>query len=77
MFFQKATKIDEIFTADLTLSSKCQINGEDFINFCGLLRNHELYQVCFEKKNTLKFSGDCNSLEKNDYTDKNDLDNSC
>ena len=47
MFFQKATKIDEIFTADLTLSStKCQINGEDFINFCGLLINHELYLLC-------------------------------
>ena len=36
MFSKKATKIDEIFTADLTLCSKCQINGEDFVNFCGL-----------------------------------------
>ena len=34
----KATKNDEIFT----LCSKCQIGGEDFINFCGLLRKHEL-----------------------------------
>ena len=40
----KATKIDEIFTVDLTLCSKCQIDGEDFINFCGLLRKHKLYQ---------------------------------
>ena len=34
--------IDEIFTIDLTLCSKCQIDGEDFVNFCGLLRKHEL-----------------------------------
>ena len=43
MFSKKATKIDEIFTVDLTLCSKCQINGEDFVNFSGLLRKHELY----------------------------------
>ena len=40
MFSEKAKKIDEIF--DLTLCSKCQIDGEDFIDFCGLLRKHEL-----------------------------------
>ena len=34
MFSKKATKIDEIFTIDLTLYSKCQINGEDFVDFC-------------------------------------------
>ena len=27
------------------LLSKCQIDGEDFIIFCGLLRKHELYLV--------------------------------
>ena len=43
MFSKKATKIDKIFTVDLTLFSKCQINSEDFVNFCGLLRKHELY----------------------------------
>ena len=37
----KATKIDEIFTVDLTLCSKFQNYGEDFVNFCGLLRKHE------------------------------------
>ena len=42
MFSKKATKVDEIFTVDLTLCSNCQINGEDFVNFCGLLRKHEL-----------------------------------
>ena len=36
MFSKKATKIDKIFTINLTLCSKPQINGEDFVNFCGL-----------------------------------------
>ena len=45
MLSKKATKIDEIFTVDLTLCSKCQIDGEDFINFCGLLGKHELYII--------------------------------
>ena len=44
VFSKKATKIDEIFTVDLTLCSKCQIDGEDFLNFCGILRKHELYE---------------------------------
>ena len=43
MFFKKATKIDEIFTIDLTICSKRQIDSEDFVNFCGLLRKYELY----------------------------------
>ena len=43
MFSRKTTKIDEIFTFDLTLCTKCQIDGEDFVNFCGLLRKYELY----------------------------------
>ena len=42
VFSKKAIKIDDIFTVDLTLSSKCQIDGEDFINFYGLLRKHKL-----------------------------------
>ena len=40
MFSKKATKIDEIFIVDLTLCSKCQIYGEDFVNFCSPLRKH-------------------------------------
>ena len=36
-------KIEEIFIVDLTLTTKCQIDGEDFVNFCGLLVKHELY----------------------------------
>ena len=43
MFSKMATKIDEIFTVYLSLCSKCQIDGEDFVNFCGLLRKHKLY----------------------------------
>ena len=42
MFSKKATKIDEIFTVDLTLCSKRQIDGEDFVNFSGLLLYYEL-----------------------------------
>ena len=42
LFFKKATKIDEIFTVYLTLTTSCQIDGEDFVNFCGL-RKHKLY----------------------------------
>ena len=42
VFSKKATKIDEIFTVNLTLTTYCQIYGEDFINSCGLLRIHEL-----------------------------------
>jgi hypothetical protein len=47
MFSKKARKIDKIFTVDLTLCiSKCQIDDKDFVNFCGLLRKHELYLHC-------------------------------
>ena len=48
MFPKKATKFDKIFTVDFTLCSKCQIDCEDFVKFCGLLRKHELYldQTC-------------------------------
>ena len=42
MFSKKAKQIEEIFTVYLTLCSKCQIFGEDLVNFCGLLRKHEL-----------------------------------
>ena len=39
MFSKKATKIDKIFTLDLTLCSKCQIEGEDFVDFFAFLKN--------------------------------------
>ena len=42
MFSKKASKIDKIFTVNLILCSECQIDGEDFINFGGLLRKYEL-----------------------------------
>ena len=51
MFAKKATKNYEIFIVNFTLTmlSKCQIDGEDFVIFCGLLRKHEL-QPNFKKK---------------------------
>ena len=48
MFSKKASKFDKIFTNDLTLTTLCQINGEDFVNFCGLLRRYELYYAIKE-----------------------------
>ena len=42
VFSKKATKIEEIFTLDLTVTTFCQIDSEDFVNFCGLLRKPEL-----------------------------------
>ena len=33
-----------VFSKKLTITTQCQIAGEDFVNFCGLLRKHELYQ---------------------------------
>ena len=37
MFSKKATKIEKIFTVDLTFTIVS-------VNFCGLLRKHELYK---------------------------------
>ena len=57
IFSKNATKIDEIFTVHLTLCSKCQIDGEDFVNFCGLLKKHELYflsQLIFRLTSAVK-----------------------
>ena len=39
MFSKKATKSDKIFTVDLTLRSKCQIDGEDSSLFVAFLEN--------------------------------------
>ena len=33
MFSKKATKIDKIFTVDLTVTTYCQIDSEDFCQF--------------------------------------------
>ena len=40
MFSKKATKIDQIFTVNLTLCSKHQIGSEDFVNSNGLLKRY-------------------------------------
>ena len=39
MFSKKVTKVDEIFTADLILCSKCHMEGEDLSIFVALLEN--------------------------------------
>ena len=53
MISKNASKIDEIFIVDLTLCSKCQMDGEDFVNFFGLLRKHELYhENCLGNNNS-------------------------
>ena len=39
MFSKKATKIDEIFTVDLTVTTYCQMFGEDFVNFVAFSEN--------------------------------------
>ena len=50
MFSKKATKLDKIFATNLTLCIKCQIDSEDFANFYGLLRKHELYPSRYFRK---------------------------
>ena len=55
MFSKKATKINDIFTIDLTLCSKCQIDCEDVVNFSGLLRKYELYLKNLSHKLTKSF----------------------
>ena len=50
MLPKMATKLDTAFTVDLTLCSKGQIDSVDFVNFCGLLRKHELYLTKIKKK---------------------------
>ena len=42
MFSKSAMKNDEIFTIDLMVCSKRQINGEDFVNLRGFLKKYEL-----------------------------------
>ena len=56
MFSKKTTKIDKIFTIDLTVTTYCQIDGEDFVNFCDLLRKHELYEVSDTKVVPMRYS---------------------
>ena len=39
MFSKKAAKIDKIFTVDLMVTTYCQIDGEDFVNFVAFSEN--------------------------------------
>ena len=44
IFSKKATKIDKIFTIDLTFTTYRQIDGEDFFKSLDLLGKHKLYK---------------------------------
>ena len=54
MFSKKATKFYKIFPMDLTITIYCQIDGEDFVNFCGLLIKHKLYLNFISRSNVDK-----------------------
>ena len=43
--FWEGHKNWKIFTVNFTICSNRQIDGEDFVNFCGLLRNMNLIKV--------------------------------
>ena len=56
VFSKKATKIDEIFTADLTLTTYIMSNRRwRFRHFCGFLRKHELYEKMSYLGNSVSF----------------------
>ena len=48
-FSEQATKMNKIFTVNLTVSSNCQINGEDFVIFVAFLENMNLKKKRFLK----------------------------
>jgi hypothetical protein len=54
MFFKKATKIDEIFTVYLTLRSRHQIDGEDFVIFGTLVKKLEIEKTKTTKNTKFK-----------------------
>ena len=79
MFSKKATKIDEIFTVALTVTTYCQIDGDDFVNFCGLFVENINFKVgkkwiCkvnkqyFEAKRSY---GHCDTIVSKLYCDEN------
>ena len=58
MFSKKATKIDKIFTVDLTVTTYCQIDGEVFPFFGGLLRKKWTLKTCMQYTHVFQF-GHC------------------
>ena len=63
MFSKKATKNYEVFT--INLLSKWQIDGEDCVISCCLLRKHKLYQ--YFERNENRATG---FLKSTDFTKK-------
>ena len=57
VFTKNATKIDDIFTADLTLCCRCQIDREDFVNFVAFLENMNFTR--FMKKKLVAIYDEC------------------
>ena len=53
-FLRRPQKLTKSSWSIWRLLSKCQIDVEDFINFCGLLRKHELYCIRFAVQTFLK-----------------------
>ena len=49
MFSKKATKVDKIFTIDLTLCSKCQIYSDGFSIFVAILENTNFMRNLLEQ----------------------------
>ena len=45
MFSKKATKVDKISTIDLTFTKYILKRQSNFVNFYGLLRKDELYDI--------------------------------
>ena len=63
MFSKKATKIDEIFTVDLTLHN-VELTVKFLSIFCVLLRKHELYLGVFFLKPIFKTLGKISTPEE-------------
>ena len=45
MFSKDATTFDKILNVNWILTTYCQIDDEDFVNFCGLVRKHKLSEL--------------------------------
>ena len=51
VFSMKATKIDKIFTVYLTLTTQCQIDGEDFFQIFWPSQKTIMFEMMDKKKN--------------------------
>ena len=49
-FLRPQKLMKSVYLVNLMLCSKCQIDGEDFFNFCSLLRKRRLYRTYKEDR---------------------------